>query len=213
MNIDSARVHLSGLLAFPLVAFIWAQELTKLQWLLLWSAAIFIEHHIPAISLTLGRWPKGPLRLFLQADIASPEGEKFRLISLLLLITLTRVSMTGLHADVQPYLFNLVSFLTALVLASSLFGTQTIRLRYELYLTTLPNKKFPLLIESIFYVFMKTSVGIFLLFLTDFFGATQWSLWFVFYLGTIAGILWRPQWFLLFPCVIAVGAFLFSMAG
>jgi uncharacterized membrane protein len=44
-----------SLLLFPFVAFSWAAEFSKPQWLLLWGAVLLLEHWLPAFSLKLGR--------------------------------------------------------------------------------------------------------------------------------------------------------------
>ncbi|GGD70086.1 hypothetical protein GCM10011357_26370 [Lacimicrobium alkaliphilum] len=197
-----------SLLVFPFLAFTWPEELSKLQWLLLWVIAIVTERFMPAVSIPSGNWPHGLFRLFLRADISSPGGEKLRLIALLLLIALTRISASSLHPDVQPYLLNLVCFLSALILASSLFGIQALRERYHLYLRSLSGGEFAQLAWGVTYVFLKTLIGVILIALAGIFEVVQWGLWLLFYTGALAGILWRPKWFLFVPCLVAIVVFL-----
>lgn len=199
-----------SLLFFPFLAFTWPEELSKLQWLLLWVAAIVTERFLPTVSIPSGNWPQGMFRLFLRADLSSPGAEKLRLVALLLLIALTRASASALHSDVQPYLLNLVSFLSALILASSLFGILALRERYHIYLRSLPDGEFAQLVRGVAYVFLKTLIGVLLIALAGIFEAAQWGLWLLFYTGTLAGILWHPRWFLFFPCLIAVVVFLLA---
>lgn len=206
------RLPWFSLLLFPFIAFALPWELTKPEWLLLWSAAVLIERFIPSFTITLGEWPKGLFRLLLQADIASPNGEKLRLVTLLLLIAITRLSTSQMTLEVQPYFLNLVSFVSALLLASSLFGTQALRKHYQLYLGSLPEKQSIQLSKSIIYAFVKALAGVLLILLSGIFTEQQWALWLLFYISTALGILLRPQWFLLFPCVAALLVFLSSAA-
>ncbi|MCK7459423.1 DUF6136 family protein [Idiomarina aminovorans] len=199
-----------SLLIFPFLAFVLPYELTKPEWLMLWGAVIVAERLIPTFSIKLGNWPEGFYRFLLQADIASPNGEKLRLVSLLLLIALTRLSASQLEPEVQPYLLNLVSFVSALLLASSLFGTQALRKQYQLYLTSLPESQSVQLGKSVIYAFFKALTGTLLVLASGIFTESQWVLWLLFYISTATGILLRPQWFLLFPCVAALIVFLAS---
>ncbi|WP_322406217.1 DUF6136 family protein [Idiomarina sp. PL1-037] len=202
------RLPWFSLLLFPFLAFALPWELTKPEWLILWSAAILVERFIPSFSITLGKWPKGLFRQLLQADIASPNGEKLRLVTLLLLIAITRLSVSQIAPETQPYLLNLVSFVSALLLASSLFGTQALRKHYHLYLGCLPESQSVQLGKSMIYAFIKALAGVLLILLAGIFTEQQWALWLLFYVSTALGILLRPQWFLLFPCMAALLSFL-----
>ena len=206
------RLPWFSLLLFPFLAFALPWELTKPEWLLLWSAAILVERFIPSFSVAPGKWPKGLFRLLLQADTDSPNGEKLRLVTLLLLIAITRLSVSQIAPETQPYLLNLVSFVSAILLASSLFGTQALRKHYHLYLSSLPEKPLVQLGKSVIYAFIKALAGVLLILLSGIFTEQQWTLWLLFYISTALGILLRPQWFLLFPCVAALLVFLSSAA-
>ncbi|MFN6971540.1 MAG: proline--tRNA ligase [Rheinheimera sp.] len=88
-----------SLLLFPFLAFLWADALSKPQWLMLWSVVIVLEYRLPALSLQLGRWPQGLFRLLLQADLHAPSADSLRLVALLLLIALTRGCLAAVNAD------------------------------------------------------------------------------------------------------------------
>lgn len=194
-----------SLLLFPFVAFSWAAEFSKPQWLLLWGAVLLLEHWLPAFSLKLGRWPQGLYGLLLRSDMDSPSAECLRLVALLLLIALTRVCVAAVNADFAPYLLNFISFLTALLLASSLFGTQALRAQYQLYLATLPQRAATQGTQALMYVVAKTTLGVMLMLMSGIFGLTQWGLWLLFYVATLTGIWLKPQLFLVFPLALMVG--------
>jgi len=194
-----------SLLLFPFLAFSWATEFSKPQWLLLWGAVLLVEYWLPAFSLKLGHWPQGLYRLLLRADIDSPSAESLRLVALLLLIALTRVCVAAVNADFAPYLLNVISFLTGLLLASSLFSTQALRAHYQLYLATLPQNATKQAVQSLCYVLAKTSFGVLLIVASGIFGMTQWALWLLFYLATLLGIWLKPKLFLVFPCAVVMG--------
>ena len=188
-----------SLLVFPFLAFSWAPEVSKPQWLLLWGAVLVVEYWLPVISLKLGNWPQGLYRLLLSADLHSPSAECLRLVALLLLIALTRVCVAAVNADFALYLLNLISFLSALLLASSLFGTQALRAQYQLYLATLPQGASQQAVQSLCYVLAKTLVGVLLMVVAGIFDLTQWLLWLLFYIATLLGIWLKPALFLMFP--------------
>lgn len=129
-------------------------------------------------------------------------------MTLLLLIAITRLSVSQIAPETQPYLLNLVSFVSALLLASSLFGTQALRKHYHLYLGCLPESQSVQLGKSMIYAFIKALAGVLLILLAGIFTEQQWALWLLFYVSTALGILLRPQWFLLFPCMAALLSFL-----
>jgi hypothetical protein len=135
----------------------------------------------------------------------SPSAECLRLVALLLLIALTRVCVAAVNADFAPYLLNLISFLTALLLASSLFGTQALRAQYQLYLATLPQRAATQGTQALMYVVAKTTLGVMLMLMSGIFGLTQWGLWLLFYVATLTGIWLKPQLFLVFPLALMVG--------
>lgn len=205
------RLPWFSLLLFPFVISLAHFELNKPERLIIWAVIILVEHFIPAIRVKSVHWPQGFYRLLLQADLAFPNGEKLRLVALLLLIALTRISVSEVEPEVQPYLLNFISFISALILASSLFGIQELRKQYRLYLTSLPESQSAQLGKSLIYVFLKTLIGVALLAFSGLFEGTQWGFWLLFYVSTLGGILLRPNFFLLFPCVTAVIVFLVSL--
>lgn len=196
------KVPWLSLLLFPFVAFSWAAEFSKPQWLLLWGAVLVAEYWLPAFSLKLGRWPQGLYHLLLRSDIDSPSAESLRLVALLLLIALTRVCVAAVSIDFAPYLLNFISFSSALLLGSSLFGTQALRAQYQLYLATLPHSASKQALQALCYVLAKTSVGLLLMVAAGIFGPTQWGLWLLFYVATLLGIWLKPKLFLMFPFAV-----------
>lgn len=195
-----------SLLLFPFLAFLWADELSKPQWLLVWTAVLMAEYGLPVFSLKLGNWPQGLYRLLLQADLHSPSADCLRLVALTLLIALTRVCVAAVNADFAVYLLNLVSFLSAVLLASSLFGTQAVRAQYQHYLATLPQLASKQTVQSVLYVLAKTFLGVLLLLVSGIFQLPQWGLWLLFYVATLIGISLKPKLFLVFPFAVMVGA-------
>lgn len=198
---------------FPFLAFSWAAEFTKPQWLLLWCAVLVVEHWLPLFSLKLGNWPQGLYRLLLRADLHSPSAECLRLVALLLLIALTRVCMVAVSADFAPYLLNLTSFLSALLLASSLFGAQALRAQYRLYLATLPQSANRQAMQSLCYVLAKTLLGALLMAVAGIFDLTQWLLWLLFYSATLLGIWLKPKLFLVYPCAVVMALVVLRAVG
>lgn len=202
-----------SLLVFPFLVFHWAAELSKAQWLLLWGAVLVTEYWLPAFSLKPGNWPQGLYALLLRADLASPSAESLRLVALLLLIALTRICVAAVHVDVASSLLNLISFLSAVLLASGLFGTQAFRAQHQLYLATLPQSTQQQALQSLCYVLAKTSLAVLLMVVAGIFGTMQWALWLLFYIATLLGIWLKPKLFLIFPLVVMMALVLLRAVG
>lgn len=202
-----------SLVVFPFLAFHWAAEFSKPQWLLLWGAVLVAEYWLPAFSLKPGNWPQGLYSLLLRADLASPSAESLRLVLLLLLIALTRICVAAVNVDVASYLLNVISFLSAVLLASSLFGTQAFRAQYQLYLATLPQSAQQQALQSLCYVLAKTLLAVLLMVASGIFGATQWGLWLLFYIATLLGIWLKPKLFFIFPFAVMMALVLLRAVG
>lgn len=200
-----AKIPWLSLLLFPFIAFLWADALSKPQWLMLWSVVILLEYRIPALSLQLGRWPQGLFRLLLQADLHAPSADSLRLVALLLLIALTRVCLAAVNADFVPFLLNTVSFLSAVLIGYSLFATQAFRQKYQLFLATLPQSVHRQAFQALGYVLAKSTLGLLLILVSGIFTPEQWGLWLLFYSATLLGIWFKPQLFLLFPVLAMMG--------
>jgi hypothetical protein len=194
-----------SLLLFPFLAFLWAEALTKPQWLMLWSVVILLEYRLPALSLQLGRWPQGLFRLLWQADLHAPSADSLRLVALLLLIALTRVCLAAVNADFAPFLLNTVSFLSAVLIGYSLFAAQAFRQKYQLYLVTLPQSANNQAIQALGYVLAKSTLGLLLILVSGVFTPAQLGLWLLFYSATLLGIWLKPKLFLLFPVSVVMG--------
>lgn len=205
--VQSIRPWLS-LLVLPLLAIPWAAELVKGQWLTIWLVAIVIERQLALPALGLGHWPQGLYRLLLQADIDSPKNEALRMVALLLLVILADICVTGVKPEVRPYVVNFLSFISAILIACSLFDVQSLRRRYQLYLRSLPHSEFVQLSQSLVYVLLKALPAVLLLAYMQLFGAQQWWWWILFYISSLVGILFRPKWFLIFPIGVALLIFL-----
>ena len=178
--------------------------------LLVWGAILLVEVWLPKLSLQLGRWPQGFLRLLVQADLHSPSAESLRLVALLLLIALTRVCLANVSAEFAPYLLNTISFFSALLLAYSLLGVLALLQKYPLYLSTLPQSPQYQKWFALGYVLAKTVPAGILLLVAGIFTPTQWALWLLFYSATLLGIWFKPQKFLLFPLAVVLGLVLQS---
>lgn len=200
-----------SLLLFPFIAFLWADALSKPQWLMLWSVVILLEYRLPALSLQLGRWPQGLFRLLLQADLHAPSADSLRLVALLLLIALTRVCLAAVNADFVPFLLNTVSFLSAVLIGYSLFATQAFRQKYQLFLATLPQSVHRQAFQALGYVLAKSTLGLLLILVSGIFTPEQWGLWLLFYSATLLGIWFKPQLFLLFPVLAMMGLVLVNV--
>jgi len=200
-----------SLLLFPFLAFLWAEALSKPQWLMLWSVVILLEYRLAALSLQLGRWPQGLFRLLLQADLHAPSADSLRLVALLLLIALTRVSVAAVSSDFAPFLLNTVSFLSAILIAYSLFAAQAFRQKYQLYLATLPQRANTQAIQALGYVLAKSALGLLLILVSGIFTPVQWGLWLLFYGATLLGIWLKPKLFLLFPVSVVMGLVLVNV--
>lgn len=200
-----ARIPWLSLLLFPFLAFLWADALSKPQWLLVWGAILMVEVWLPKLSLQLGRWPQGLLRMLVQADLHSPSAESLRLVALLLLIALTRVCLASVSAEFAPYLLNTISFFSALLLAYSLLGVLAVLQKYQLYLATQPQSLQRQRWCALGYVLAKTVPGVVLLLAAGIFTPIQWALWLLFYSVTLLGIWLKPHKFLLFPLAVVLG--------
>lgn len=206
-----AKIPWLSLLLFPFIAFLWADALSKPQWLMLWSVVILLEYRLPALSLQLGRWPQGLFRLLLQADLHAPSADSLRLVALLLLIALTRVCLAAVNADFAPFLLNTVSFLSAVLIGYSLFAAQAFRQKYQLYLATLPQRANTQAIQALGYVLAKSTLGLLLILVSGVFTPSQWGLWLLFYSATLLGIWFKPKLFLLFPVLAMMGLVLVNV--
>jgi hypothetical protein len=200
-----------SLLLFPFLAFLWAEALSKPQWLMLWLLVILLEYRLPVLSLQLGRWPQGLFRLLLQADLHAPSADSLRLVALLLLIALTRVCLAAVNADFAPFLLNTVSFLSAVLIGYSLFAAQAFRQKYQLYLATLPQSANTQAIQALGYVLAKSALGLLLILVSGIFTPVQWGLWLLFYGATLLGIWLKPKLFLLFPVLVVMGLVLMNV--
>ena len=201
------RLPWLSLFILPLFMLPWSQELTKIQCLVLWCVAILIERNIPMPSISIGTWLKGSLRLFFQADIASPRAEGLRLVALLLMLIMLRAMFNGVPIEVKSYAASFLSFTSALLMASSLFDTQALCRRYQYYLTSLPLSKFRLQLVSVSYVMLKALVGLAFIAYLDMFELQHWALWSLFYMTSLIGILYLPKWFFSLPIIAAVLVF------
>lgn len=201
------RLPFLSLLILPLLIAPWAQELSKIQCLVLWCVAILTERIIPMPMFGIGTWLKGSYRLFFQGDMASPRAEGLRLVALLLMLIMLRAMFNGVPIDVKSNVASFLSFTSALLMASSLFDTQALCRQYQYYLTSLPVSKFKLQIISISYVMMKALLGLSLIAYLDIFETQHWALWCLFYVTSLLGILYLPKWFFSFPIIAAVLVF------
>lgn len=208
--VKKPRLPWLSLLLLPLFAVPWAVELAKAQWLVLWCVAIIFERQLPTPSLRLGPWPKGVYRLFLQADIAKPRSESLRLLALLLLVIMLRIMFEGAKPEVQSYIAGFLSFCAALLMASSLFDSQSLVRRYQHYFTSLPKSRFKLQTHCVLYCMLKTLPGLLLLASLNLFTAQHWALCLLFYISSLIGILYRPSWFFVFPIMSALAVFALS---
>jgi len=201
------RLPFLSLFILPLFIVPWSQELTKIQCLVLWCAAILIERISPLPSIGIGSWLKGHYRLFFQGDIASPRAEGLRLVALILMLIMIRAMFNGVPVEVKTNVASFLSFTSALLMASSLFDTQALCRQYQYYLTSLPVSKFKLQIISVSYVMIKALLGLGLIAYLDFFETRHWALWSLFYVTSLMGILYLPKWFFSFPIIAAVLVF------
>lgn len=201
------RLPFLSLLIIPLFIMPWAQELTKIQCLVLWCGAILIERIIPVPSIVIGTWLKGYHRLFIQGDMDYPRAEGLRLVALLLMLIMLQAMFNGVLADVKTHVASFLSFTSALLMASSLFDTQALCRQYNYYLTSLPASQLKLTLASVSYVMLKALVGLVMIAYLDIFEAQHWALWSLFYVTSLVGILYLPKWFFTFPTVAAVLVF------
>lgn len=203
------RLPCLSLFILPLIGIPWAEELTKGQWLVLWCMAILIERQLPIPTLALGNWPKGIYRLMLRSNIANSRSDGLRLVALLLMTILLRIGLEQVKPGAKPYIAGFLSFYSALLMASSLFDLQAFSRRYRYYLDSLPLPPGALLFHKLIYVTIKTVPGLLLLALFNLFSDTNWGLYLLFYLSSLAGILYRPKWFFLFPLTTTIPVFIF----
>jgi hypothetical protein len=204
------RLPFLSLLSLPLLIAPWAQEFTKIQCLVLWCVAILTERIIPMPSIEIGTWLKGHYRLFFQADMDSPRAEGLRSVALLLMLIMLRVMFNSVPDEIKSNVGSFLSFTSALLMASSLFNTQSLCRQYQYYLTSLPISKFKLQMVSISYVMLKTLPGLTLIAYLDIFKNQHWALWSLFYVTSLMGILYLPKWFFTFPVIGAVLVFLLT---
>lgn len=195
------KIPWCSLVLFPFLTFGWAAELSKPFWLMLWSGILLLELWLPNVALSLGRWPLGLYRLLLKADLHAPSAELLRLVALLLLIALTRICVVAVKPDFALLFLDFISFLTAVLLGSSLFGAQALRVQYQLYLTTLPQEQAIQALHALGYVLAKTCVGAGILLAAGIFSTPQWGLWLWCYVATLLGIWMKPTWFIGFPLI------------
>jgi hypothetical protein len=119
----------------------------------------------------------------------------------MLLIALTRSSVAAVKPDFALLLLDFISFLTAVLLGSSLFGAQAFRAQYQLYLATFPQNQAIQALHALGYVLAKTVVGVGLLLIAGIFSTSQWGLWLLCYAATLLGIWLKPKWFIGFPLI------------
>lgn len=197
-----------SLLILPFFAIPMADELAKIQWLVFWCVAIIIERQLPKPSFSLGRWPKGLLRLQLQADLHNPRSEGLRFVALLLMTILLGIMHDGVKLEAQSYVAGFLCFCAALLMASSLFDSQALVRLYQPYFVSLPMSRYKLQRHCLQYVALKSLPGLLLLSYVDLFSSLHWGLWVLFYVTSLVGISYRPKWFFMFPIISAIVVFL-----
>lgn len=197
-----------SLLVLPLAAIPVADEFAKTQWLVLWCVAIIIERQLPMPSFSLGAWSKGIFGLQLQADLQNPRSEGLRFVALLLMTILLSIMYNGVKLEAQSYVAGFLSFCAALLMASSLFDSQTLLRLYQPYFTSLPISKYVLQSHCLLYVGIKAIPGLLLISYFDLFCAMHWGLWSMFYVTSLVGIFFRSKWFFMLPILSAIVVFL-----
>jgi hypothetical protein len=197
-----------SLLILPLVGIPMADELAKIQWLVLWCVAIIIERQLPKPSFSLGRWPIGLFRLQLQADLHNPRPEGLRFVALLLMTIMLGTMYGGVKQEAQSYVAGFLCFCAALLMASSLFDSQALVRLYQPYFVSLPMSKYELQRHCLQYVALKSLPGLLLLSYVGLFSLMHWELWLLFYVSSLVGIMYLPKWFFMFPIISAIVVFL-----
>nr|WP_277816381.1 DUF6136 family protein [Neptunicella marina] len=200
-----------SLLVFPLLSVLFAGHLAKGQWLTLWCAFLFIERQLPAIRFNLPDWPQGLWRLFIEADVQQPKSEALRQFSFLLLFLLLQICFEQVNPDVKPYAASILSFVSAVLMASGLLNTQRLTAQWQYYLGSLPLSGMRLQVSACAYVLMKALPALLLLAISQMFLVQHWINWILFFVTTLMGILLLAHRYLLAPIVMAILAITVSV--
>ena len=113
--------------------------------------------------------------------------------------------------EAQSYVAGFLSFCAALLMASSLFDSQSLLHLYQPYFTSLPISKYVLQSHCLLYVGVKAMPGLLLLCYFDVFSAMHWGLWLMFYVTSLVGIFYRPKWFFMLPVMSAIAVFILKI--
>ena len=170
-----------------------------------WTVLLITEQILPPVKLRIRWLPAGMLRLFITADIASPNKGMLRLISLLILLICAQVFMQSVAPEASNAAGYLFSFIVGILLASKLIDTLGVKAQYQHYLNTLPVS---IPQQTAMAVAYSTLYCIPLLATVAWFATFHFAHWYVLaaiFTATKAGILLNRKYFLVFPCCTALG--------
>ena len=191
-----------SLFIFPLALVVINPELAKLEYTALWLLVI-LSDHLPRISLqSVSPRPKSMMYMFIKWESHYSENNKLVLVISLLLLSVSKVIIESVAADVAVYFVNFSAFLFGLVLAANLFSIQKLRAEYHDFLTCYPTTETTQQIAAIKYTLLKLLFAVFVLFSADIFSAYQWLLFGGFYIATLLGVIKWPHRFILPPVIL-----------
>jgi hypothetical protein len=204
------RIPWVSLLLMPIIGVVFSAALVKSHWLGVWFVAILLEFYKPLNGFSLGAFPHGIWRFYLQADISAPKKNLIRYVAVILLLILADIYTQSVRPEVKEYVAYFFSFLFGVLLATKLMDIQRLRKEYRFYLTTLPISSNHQSFYAFIYCLLYLCPAIFLLALVGLFTGYQWFLLLVFYLSCQVGIFILSKYFLLIPVCSAIILWVFS---
>lgn len=192
-----------SLFVFPLIVTIVRPDLAKFQYTVLWLVVILLEHRIKFNLSNLAIKPKSLIYLLLKWESKYTENNKLILVFSLLLLSISKVILASVSADVSTYFLNFSAFLFAVVLAANLFSVQKFKAEYQGFLTSYPISDKAIQFAAVKYTLAKLTLALLVLYSASIFNAYQWGLFASFYAATILSIIKWPTRFILSPIALA----------
>ncbi|MEP1385451.1 MAG: DUF6136 family protein [Paraglaciecola sp.] len=188
-----------SLLVMPVIGLYFADVVAKFYWLGIWLAAIVIERYTPINRLSLGDFPNGIWRFYLQADVSQAKQNLIRYVAIILLLIIADICTQSVKPTVQPYVGNFFSFVFGILLATKLLDILRLRKTYQFYLAYTPASHILQLCYGLIYCLLYTSLALLLLVLFAVFDSQQWIFLAIFYLSAQMGILTLSKYYLVLP--------------
>lgn len=191
-----------SLFVFPVVITLIHPDLAKFEYTVLWVLVIMLDHVLKFNLNKLTTKSKGLIYLFLKWESQYTENNKLILVVSLLILSISKVIVTSVAADVSIYFLNFSAFLFGVVLAANLFSVQKFKTEHQAFLTTYPISNKTIQFAAIKYTLAKLLLALVVLYSVNILNIYQWMLFAGFYIATTISIIKWPTRFILSPVAL-----------